>query len=84
MVFGDSDFASNAYFGQVGNGNIFMNTVNWLAHDESFISIRPKSPEDRRLTMTESQGRLVSYVSVLLLPVSILAAGISVWMNRRK
>jgi ABC-type uncharacterized transport system involved in gliding motility auxiliary subunit len=84
VVYGDSDFASNAYFGQAANGNIFMNTANWLAHDENFISIRPKSPEDRRLTMTESQGRLVSYVSVLLLPVSILAAGISVWMNRRK
>jgi ABC-type uncharacterized transport system involved in gliding motility auxiliary subunit len=84
VVYGDSDFASNAYFGQAANGNIFMNTANWLAHDETFISIRPKSPEDRRLTMTESQGRLVSYVSVLLLPVSILAAGISVWMNRRK
>jgi ABC-type uncharacterized transport system involved in gliding motility auxiliary subunit len=84
VVFGDSDFASNAYFGQAGNGNIFMNTVNWLAHDENFITIRPKSQDDRPLTMTEGQGRLVSYVSVLLLPASILVAGVSVWMRRRK
>jgi len=84
VVIGDSDFASNGFFGSQGNGNLFLNTVTWLAQDENFISIRPKNPEDRRLTMTEAQGRLVSYVSVLLLPLSILVAGVSVWMKRRK
>lgn len=84
VVYGDSDFAANGFFGLQGNGNLFLNTVTWLAQDESFISIRPKSPDDRRLTMTEAQGRMVSYVSVLLLPLSILLAGVSVWMKRRK
>ena len=84
VVFGDSDFASNSAFGLQGNGNLFLNTVSWLAQDESFISIRTKNPEDRRLTLTEAQGRLVSYVTLLFLPVGVLAAGISVWMKRRK
>jgi ABC-type uncharacterized transport system involved in gliding motility auxiliary subunit len=83
-VFGDSDFASNQGFGLQGNGNLFLNTISWLAQDESFISIRPKNPEDRRLTMTEAQGRLVSYVMLLFLPVGVLVAGVSVWMKRRK
>ncbi len=83
-VFGDSDFASNGFFATQGNGNLFLNSVTFLAQDESFISIRPKNPEDRRLTMTDSQGRMVAYVAVLLLPLSILAAGISVWMKRRR
>ena len=83
VVYGDSDFASNVYYQQAANGNLFMNTVTWLAQDENFISIRPKDPQDRRLTMTEAQGRMFSYVSVLLLPLSILIAGISVWMKRR-
>src|SRR5262245_46990145 len=84
VVFGDSDFASNSAFGLQGNGNLFLNTVSWLAQDESFISIRTKNPEDRRLTLTEAQGRLVSYVTLLFLPVGVLAAGVSVWMKRRK
>jgi len=84
IVYGDSDFASNGFSGTQGNGNLFMNSVSWLAQDESFISIRPKDPTDRRLTLTEAQSRMVSYVSVVLLPISILIAGISVWMNRRK
>jgi ABC-type uncharacterized transport system involved in gliding motility auxiliary subunit len=84
VVFGDSDFGSNSVFGLQGNGNLFLNTVSWLAQDESFISIRPKSPEDRRLTMTEAQGRLASYVMLLLLPVGVLLTGVSVWMKRRR
>jgi ABC-type uncharacterized transport system involved in gliding motility auxiliary subunit len=84
VVFGDSDFASNSYYGQQGNGNLFVNTVSWLAQDENFISIRPKNPDDRRLTMTEAQGRLWSYVMLLLLPAGVLVTGISVWTKRRK
>jgi ABC-type uncharacterized transport system involved in gliding motility auxiliary subunit len=84
VVYGDSDFASNGFFGLQGNGNLFLNTVAWLAQDESFISIRAKNPEDRRLTMTEAQGRLASYVMLLLLPAGILISGVSVWMKRRR
>jgi ABC-type uncharacterized transport system involved in gliding motility auxiliary subunit len=84
VMVGDSDFASNVYYSQAGNGNLFTNTVNWLARDENFISIKPKSAEDRRIEMTEAQGRMVSYVMVLLLPVGILITGVSVWMKRRK
>jgi ABC-type uncharacterized transport system involved in gliding motility auxiliary subunit len=84
VVYGDSDFASNATFGLQGNGNLFLNTISWLAQDESFISIRPKNPDDRRLTMTEAQGRLVSFIVLFFLPVGVLASGISVWMKRRK
>src|SRR5262249_251716 len=84
VVFGDSDFAANSGFGLQGNGNLFLNTISWLAQDESFISIRPKNPEDRRLTMTESQGRLWSFVMLLFLPVGVLVAGVSVWMKRRR
>jgi ABC-type uncharacterized transport system involved in gliding motility auxiliary subunit len=84
VVFGDSDFAVNAYFNAQRNGNLFTNTVTWLAQDENFISIKAKNPADRPLTMTEAQGKLVSYVVLLLLPGSILAAGVSVWVKRRR
>jgi ABC-type uncharacterized transport system involved in gliding motility auxiliary subunit len=84
VVFGDSDFASNQAFGLQGNGNLFLNTISWLAQDENFISIRAKNPEDRRLTMTEAQGRLVSFVMLLFLPVAVIISGVSVWMKRRR
>ena len=84
VVYGDSDFASNGFFGLQGNGNLFLNTIAWLAQDESFISIRPKNPEDRRLTMTEAQGRLASYVMLLFLPGLVISMGVKMWIARRK
>lgn len=82
-VFGDSDFASNSYFNVQGNGDIFMNTISWLAEEEDLISVRPKDPEDRRLNLTAKQSRILLYVGVILLPVLIFATGIFVYTKRK-
>ena len=84
VVVGDSDFAANSFFGLQGNGDLFLNAVSWLAEDESFISIRPKEPEDRPLTLTQSQSQVSYYLSMVLFPLAILVAGVSVWARRRK
>ncbi len=84
IVFGDSDFAMNANFGNQGNGNLFVNTVKWLARDENFISIKTKSPSDRAITMTETGSRTVGVILKVLFPASVLIAGIVVWSKRRK
>ena len=84
IVFGDSDFAENANFSNQGNGNLFLNTVKWLAGDESFIAIKTKSPEDRSLTITESGGRTVWILVVILIPGAVLVTGVLVWARRRR
>jgi ABC-type uncharacterized transport system involved in gliding motility auxiliary subunit len=84
IVMGDSDFAMNAYFGAQGNGNLFANTVKWLAQDENFISIKARSPTDRPLTLTESGGRTVSLLVMILFPGAVLFSGVYVWAKRRK
>lgn len=84
VVFGDSDFATNRYFNAQGNGDMFMNAVNWLLQDEDLISVRPNQPEDRRVQMTQSQVRTVLILIVILLPVLILVAGgVIYWVRRR-
>jgi len=82
-VFGDSDFASNRYYGLSGNGNFFLNSVNWLTEESDLISIQPKTSSPRTVQFTPSQGRLVFFVSVLILPLIILIFGISVWVRRK-
>ena len=74
----------NANFGNQGNGNLFVNTVKWLARDENFIAIKTKSPSDRAITMTEAGGRTVGIIVMILFPGSVLVAGIVVWSRRRK
>ncbi len=82
-VFGDSDFAANRYYNLSGNGNLFLNTVNWLTEEADLISIQPKTSSPRTIQLTPSQGRMIFFVSVLILPLLVLITGISVWLRRR-
>jgi ABC-type uncharacterized transport system involved in gliding motility auxiliary subunit len=83
VVFGDSDFASNALFRAGGNRDLFMNTVGWLSQQENLISIRPKEPSDRRLTMTAAQQSNVTWLSLLIVPLAIFGTGVYSWWRRR-
>lgn len=80
---GDSDFATNRMLGVQGNRDLFLNTVNWLAQQENLIAIRPREPDDRRITMTAEQQRLVFWWSVVVLPVLLCAGGVWTWWRRR-
>lgn len=82
-VFGDSDFASNRYSSLSGNENLFLNTVNWLTEEADLISIQPKTSSPRTIHMTPTQGRMLFFVSLVILPLIVLVAGISVWLRRR-
>jgi hypothetical protein len=84
VVVGDSDFATNPYFGTQGNGNLFLNMVSWLGEEEDLISIRPKSPQDRRIILSQSQQSMIRLVVLFILPGCVLLAGIVVWSRRRK
>ena len=83
-VIGDSEFAANAYFGAQMNGDVFLNTVNWLSLDEDLISIRPKSPTDRRIMLTEAHKVMTFYSSFVLLPLIPLVLGVVVVIVRRR
>jgi ABC-type uncharacterized transport system involved in gliding motility auxiliary subunit len=83
VAFGDSDFASNGALGVSGNRDLFLNTVNWLAQQENLIAIRPRDPEDRRITLTADQERRIFYLTVLIVPGLILLAGVQTWWRRR-
>lgn len=83
VVFGDSDFATNGWLGIPGNRDLFLNAVNWLAQQENMIAIRPRDPQDRRVTLTADQERRIFWLTVLIVPGLILLAGVQAWWRRR-
>ena len=83
VVFGDSDFASNAAAGVAGNVDLFMNTVGWLSQQENLISVRPKEAADRRITLTAAQQLRINWLALAIIPGSIFGAGIMRWWRRR-
>lgn len=83
VVVGSSGWAANRFLGFNGNDDLAMNAVNWLSSDEDLISIRPKPPEDRRITMTRAQLSFVRATSQFVLPLFVVIGGIAVWWRRR-
>ena len=76
VVFGDSDFATDSYFAYQGNGDLVLNTLSWLASDESLISIRPREAGHSPIALTESQGDWIFWITVVLMPAAIALLGI--------
>jgi ABC-type uncharacterized transport system involved in gliding motility auxiliary subunit len=83
VVFGDSDFASNAYLGTSVNSDLFLNVVSWLAEDVDLLSIRPKDPTNRSVTLTATESRLIFWATVVFFPLAALVFGTAVWYRRR-
>ena len=85
VVVGTSGWAENRAMGSrtLGNRDLFMNMINWLTADEDLISIRPKSTEDRPLTMTAQKLNTAFWLSVIIFPLAVVGFGLATWWKRR-
>jgi ABC-type uncharacterized transport system involved in gliding motility auxiliary subunit len=83
VVAGTSEFAANYALRYIGNRDLFLNMVNWLASDEELISIRPQDPADQKLELTRAQSMVLKTVSQFVIPIGIILAGVIVWWRRR-
>jgi ABC-type uncharacterized transport system involved in gliding motility auxiliary subunit len=85
VVIGDSDFASNQYFYQLGNGDLIVNSIDWAAGQENLISLTPK-PATQRLVVPPSTQvmALIVLTTVGLMPGSVVVLGVWVWWTRRR
>lgn len=83
VVVGDSDFASNAVLNMGGNRDLFLNIANWLVQQENMIAVRPRDPEDRRITLSAGQDSMIFWFVVVVMPGLILLAGVQAWWRRR-
>jgi ABC-type uncharacterized transport system involved in gliding motility auxiliary subunit len=84
VVAGTSHFPIDNYFQSQGNGNLFLNMVSWLAQDEELISIRPKSMDDRRILLSQSQLSMLRLLTIFILPGIALITGVIIVWNRRR
>jgi ABC-type uncharacterized transport system involved in gliding motility auxiliary subunit len=84
-VFGDCDFVSNRYLNNLqGNADLFLNSVNFLTQQQDLMSIERPEPETMPLTLSRSQGRLLFWVGLFLMPAVVLGIGLTVFQVRRK
>jgi hypothetical protein len=68
-----------------GNGELFVNSVYWLAGLEELIAASPRSQDIRRIEPISDVADQVLRIALLAgLPAAALLAGVIVWMIRRR
>jgi ABC-type uncharacterized transport system involved in gliding motility auxiliary subunit len=85
VVFGDSEFAADANFAFMGNGDLFINVVDWSVGQEELINLTPRSATQR--FMLPPQPYILGLIQlgvIFVLPGAVLISGIIVWVQRRR
>jgi hypothetical protein len=84
VLVGDADFLADATLGQLGNEQLGLNIVQWLASRDSQINLDvPKAP-DTELYLPNWAVILLSVGFVILLPLLLIGTGVTRWVLRRR
>ena len=84
VVFGDSDFASNAQLSSVGNPTLLLNALNWLVERENLLAIPAKKADQIQLNLTRRDLSTIYLIVLVALPLASLSAGVAVYLRRRR
>jgi len=85
IVFGTSEFASDQIFDRLGNGDMFVNSVDWAAEQENLANITPKNTTERTFNPpSQLYGIMIFLTSIFLIPGLIVLGGVSTWLSRRR
>jgi ABC-type uncharacterized transport system involved in gliding motility auxiliary subunit len=84
VVVGCSHFLANSFVGLLGNRDLGTNMLNWLAEDESLITIQPRPRVDSELALTRTSLAVITIGFLGALPLAFLIAGGVIWWRRRK
>jgi ABC-2 type transport system permease protein len=83
-VFGSSLLAVDAAYRVFPfNRNLVLNTLAWLTSEEKKIVIRPRFRAASLLRLDQSQMKFITFFTTDILPLFILAFGITIWQLRR-
>jgi len=85
LVYGDSDFANNSLLDYLGNRDLFLNSVNWLAGEQVSMASRPaaKTPGIGQLFISARQGAFAFWLGTVIQPAIVLVIGVVVCARQR-
>ena len=85
VVFGDVDFANDSNYTYYGNADLFLNSIDWAANQDSLINLTPRTKTTRVIATPQLyvQG-LIMFGSIIMLPAMIILATIIVFFRRKR
>jgi len=84
VVVGTAKNLANQYVGLLGNMDFGISAMNWLAGDDSLISIEPKTRVDMSLEWSRPVMALIGFGFLVFLPLGFLISGGVIWWRRRR
>jgi ABC-type uncharacterized transport system involved in gliding motility auxiliary subunit len=84
VVAGTGNFLANQYVGTLGNLDLGVNMINWLAGDDALITVQPRTRADQSLQLTRAGLAIMGFGFLLVLPLALLVCGGVIWWRRRK
>lgn len=84
VVFGDSDWATDAQIANADNATLLVDVFNWLVARPQLLGIPPKTPEANRLNLDRGQLRTAFAVVLGAMPLAAIVAGVLVYLRRRR
>jgi hypothetical protein len=84
VVTGSGHFLANQFIGTLGNLDLGVNMINWLAGDDALITVQPRSRADLTLELTVAGLALLGFGFLIVLPLALLICGGAIWWRRRK
>lgn len=85
IVIGNANFATNGWFQQQLNGDLFLNSVSWLANeDNSTLSISPREATNRRINLSLWQTGLIGWLALVIIPGLGFIVAIATWWQRSR
>jgi ABC-type uncharacterized transport system involved in gliding motility auxiliary subunit len=85
VVIGDVHFAIDDNFTYLGNGDLFVNSVDWVTEQEDLMSLSARE-QTTRLIVTPSRlnALLLILASLCAVPLLIIIAAVSMFIYRRR
>lgn len=86
IVMGDSDFLNQTHFQnpQLGNFSLTAGLFNSVADNTVLVAQPPREVEQAQMTLTDEQLGRAQLIFIFVLPLIGAAAGLSIWLTRRR
>jgi ABC-type uncharacterized transport system involved in gliding motility auxiliary subunit len=83
VIFGNGLFATNGWFKQQLNSDLFLNTIDWSSGaDRDLLSIAPRELTKRRINLTSTQANIISWSAIAFLPLLSFIVTLIICLSR--
>lgn len=83
-VIGNSEFLNNATVKLVGNRDLLLNAVGWLAREEALINLRGRDPLSQPVVLSETSKDVIGWGAVLGWPLLVGSLALGLRLRHRR